>query len=43
MGITKEPTPGEMEIFSGEDGEIYISCHDGYEVSRDDKKLFCKL
>jgi len=43
MGVTKKPTLGEMEIFSDEDGEIKISCHDDYEVGRDGKKLFCKI
>ena len=40
--MTTTPTPGEMEIHAGNDDEIDISCHEGYEGAKKNNKIFCQ-
>ncbi len=42
IGVTKKPIPGEMEIISEDDGEMDISCHEGYVGAREKNAMFCK-
>lgn len=42
ISVTTTPTPGEMEIHAGNDDEIDISCHEGYEGAKKNNKIFCQ-